>query len=96
MKEAKLWTRNFLLVILASAIGTVGAIAGGFALAFLVFDWQYIGLGSDCSNPAPSTSFTPGFDCAVHGPAAPQIISGSRRYRKRCIAGRNGSVAAIF
>lgn len=38
MKEAKLWTRNFRLVILASAIGTVGAIAGGFALAFLVFD----------------------------------------------------------
>lgn len=38
MKEARLWTRNFLLVILASAIGTVGAIAGGFALAFLVFD----------------------------------------------------------
>lgn len=38
MKEAKLWTRNFLLVILASAIGTVGAIVGGFALAFLVFD----------------------------------------------------------
>lgn len=38
MKEAKLWTRNFRLVILASAIGTVGAIVGGFALAFLVFD----------------------------------------------------------
>ena len=38
MKEVKLWTRNFRLVILASAIGTVGAIAGGFALAFLVFD----------------------------------------------------------
>ena len=38
MKEAKLWTRNFRLVILASAIGTVGAIAGGFALAFMVFD----------------------------------------------------------
>ena len=38
MKTTKLWTRNFLLVILASAIGTVGAIAGGFALAFLVFD----------------------------------------------------------
>ena len=38
MKETKLWTRNFRLVILASAIGTVGAIAGGFALAFLVFD----------------------------------------------------------
>lgn len=38
MKTAKLWTRNFRLVILASVIGTVGAIAGGFALAFLVFD----------------------------------------------------------
>ena len=38
MKEARRWTRNFRLVILASAIGTVGAIAGGFALAFLVFD----------------------------------------------------------
>ena len=38
MKTVKLWTRNFRLVILASAIGTVGAIAGGFALAFLVFD----------------------------------------------------------
>ena len=38
MKTLKLWTRNFRLVILASAVGTVGAIAGGFALAFLVFD----------------------------------------------------------
>ena len=38
MKTGQLWTRNFRLVILASAIGTVGTIAGGFALAFLVFD----------------------------------------------------------
>ena len=38
MKTTKLWTRNFSLVIIASTIGTVGAIAGGFALAFLVFD----------------------------------------------------------
>lgn len=38
MKTAKLWTRNFRLVILASAMGTIGAIAGSFALAFLVFD----------------------------------------------------------
>lgn len=38
MNTAKLWTRNFRLVILASAIGTVGSIAGGFALSFLVFD----------------------------------------------------------
>ena len=38
MKAVKLWTRNFRLVILASALGTVGAIAGSFALAFLVFD----------------------------------------------------------
>lgn len=38
MKTTVLWNRNFRLVILASAMGTVGAIAGGFALAFLVFD----------------------------------------------------------
>ncbi len=34
----KLWTRNFSLVTLASALGSAGAIAGGFALSFLVFD----------------------------------------------------------
>ena len=33
-----LWTRNFTLVTLASALGAMGGIAGGFALAFLVFD----------------------------------------------------------
>lgn len=38
MSTAKLWTRNFRSVILASAMGTLGSIAGGFALAFLVFD----------------------------------------------------------
>ena len=38
MSTVKLWTRNFRLVILASAMGTLGSIAGGFALAFLVFD----------------------------------------------------------
>ena len=38
MSTAKLWTRNFRLVILASAMGTLGSITGGFALAFLVFD----------------------------------------------------------
>lgn len=38
MNTVKLWTRNFRLVILASAMGTLGSIAGGFALSFLVFD----------------------------------------------------------
>ena len=38
MNTTKLCTRNFRLVIFASAIGTLGSIAGGFALAFLVFD----------------------------------------------------------
>lgn len=38
METTKLWNRNFSLVILASAMGTIGGIAGGFALAFLVFD----------------------------------------------------------
>ena len=37
MKE-KLWTRNFCLVTLATTLGCAGAIAGGFALSFLVFD----------------------------------------------------------
>lgn len=33
-----LWTKNFSLLIFASALGTMGGIAGGFALSFLVFD----------------------------------------------------------
>ena len=33
-----LWTRNFTLVITATAFGAVGGITGGFALSFLVFD----------------------------------------------------------
>mgnify|MGYP001667868843 CR=1 FL=1 len=37
-KKPVLWTRNFTLVIMASTLGTIGSIAGGFALAFLVFD----------------------------------------------------------
>lgn len=36
--KVKLWTKNFCLVTLASALGSAGAIAGGFALSFLVFD----------------------------------------------------------
>lgn len=38
MTTTKLWNRNFSLVILASTMGTIGGIAGSFALAFLVFD----------------------------------------------------------
>ena len=38
MTTTKLWNRNFSLVILVSTMGTIGGIAGGFALAFLVFD----------------------------------------------------------
>ncbi|MBR5502137.1 MAG: MFS transporter, partial [Oscillospiraceae bacterium] len=36
--QQKLWTKNFTLIILATALGAAGAIAGGFALSFLVFD----------------------------------------------------------
>ena len=36
--QQKLWTKNFTLIILATALGSAGAIAGGFALSFLVFD----------------------------------------------------------
>lgn len=37
MKQT-LWTRNFTLVTVATALGAIGGIAGGFALSFLVFD----------------------------------------------------------
>lgn len=37
-QTTKLWNRNFSLVILASTMGTIGGIAGGFALASLSFD----------------------------------------------------------
>ena len=33
-----LWTKNFMLVTVASSLGAIGGIAGGFALSFLVFD----------------------------------------------------------
>ena len=33
-----LWTRNFILITAATAMGAAGGIAGGFALSFLVFD----------------------------------------------------------
>lgn len=33
-----LWTKNFSLLILATTLGSIGGIAGGFALSFLVFD----------------------------------------------------------
>lgn len=37
MKQ-KLWTKNFFLITMASTLGSAGAIAGGFALSFFVFD----------------------------------------------------------
>lgn len=33
-----LWTKNFSLLIIATVLGSIGGIAGGFALSFLVFD----------------------------------------------------------
>ena len=36
--QKTLWTKNFTLVTVSSALGAVGGIAGGFALSFLVFD----------------------------------------------------------
>ena len=37
MKQT-LWTKNFTLVTVATALGAMGGIAGSFALSFLVFD----------------------------------------------------------
>ena len=36
--NSKLWTKNFTLLTVASAIGSAGGIAGSFALSFFVFD----------------------------------------------------------
>lgn len=33
-----LWTKNYTLLITATVLGSIGAISGGFALSFLVFD----------------------------------------------------------
>ena len=38
MPTKTLWTRDFTLVTVASALGAIGSIASGFALSFLVFD----------------------------------------------------------
>ena len=37
-KGPRLWTKNFSLITLATALGAMGGIAGGFALSFFVFD----------------------------------------------------------
>ncbi|MBQ8830282.1 MAG: MFS transporter [Oscillospiraceae bacterium] len=37
MKQT-LWTKNYTLLIIATLFGSIGGIAGGFALSFLVFD----------------------------------------------------------
>lgn len=38
MNKTKLWTRNFSLLICATALGAVGGITGSYALSFLVYD----------------------------------------------------------
>lgn len=38
MVKETLWTRNYTLLIVSSALGAAGGIMGGFALSFLVFD----------------------------------------------------------
>ena len=38
MKKATLWTRDYCLLICASAMGAIGGIVGSYALGFLVYD----------------------------------------------------------
>lgn len=38
MKKKTLWTRNYTLLMLASTLGSIGGIAGSYAMSFLVFD----------------------------------------------------------
>lgn len=38
MKKQTLWCRNYSLLILATTLGSIGGIAGAYAMSFLVFD----------------------------------------------------------
>ena len=38
MKKQTLWCRNYTLLMLASTLGSIGGIAGSYAMSFLVFD----------------------------------------------------------
>lgn len=38
MKNHTLWTKNYTLLMLASTLGSIGGIAGSYAMSFLVFD----------------------------------------------------------
>ena len=38
MKKQTLWCRNYSLLMLATTLGSIGGIAGSYALSFLVFD----------------------------------------------------------
>ena len=38
MKETKLWSRNFSLLMCATTLGAIGGIAGSYAMGFLVYD----------------------------------------------------------
>ena len=54
MAANTLWTRDFTLVTVASALGAIGSIAGSFALSFLVFDETGSTLASASSWPSSS------------------------------------------
>ncbi len=53
-----LWTRNFTLLIAATVFGSIGGIAGGFALSFLVYDETGSTLASALTL---AIQFIPGF-----------------------------------
>lgn len=38
MKKQTLWSRNYTLLMIASTLGSIGGIAGSYAMSFLVFD----------------------------------------------------------
>lgn len=57
MKQT-LWTRNYTLLIAATVLGSMGGIAGSFALSFLVFDETGSTLASALIL---ATQFVPGF-----------------------------------
>ena len=95
MKTAKLWTRNFRLVILASAMGTIGAIAGSFALAFLVFDETGSTLASALIVAIQLLPYLllPVLVAPLMDRLPRKAFFGRGRSRKRRAAGRDGAVA---
>ena len=98
MTTTKLWNRNFSLVILASTMGTIGGIAGSFALAFLVFDETGSTLASALILAIQLLPFLfiPIRHCAYYGSTSEKDFSSHGRCCKFLFDFRHGTMALVF